>query len=134
VIYKDMQANVIVGNFRDSDSIISLSHEAIAVSTSCQINLEESRNASNAASGCGPKDKMVKSKSGSAPHLVKITGNCDYICDGSCMQFKSLNICSHALAAAHINDDVDGFIQWYRKKFRKSFAQFDSASFTWYAC
>ena len=25
------------------------------------------------------------------------------------MQFKSLNICSHTLAAAHINDDVDGF-------------------------
>jgi len=71
---------------------------------------KESRNASNGASGCGPKDKMVKSKSGSAPHLVKITGNCYYICDGSCMQFKSLNICSHTLAAAHISDDVDGFI------------------------
>jgi len=79
-------------------------------------------NAIVVAPGCGPKDKMVKSKSGSAPHLVKTTGNCDYICDGSFMQFKSLNICSHTLAAAHINDDVDGFIQWYRIKF----AQFDS--------
>ena len=62
------------------------------------------------APGCGPKDKMVKSQSGSTPHLVKTSGNCDY-------KFIFLNICSHVVAAAQVNDDIDGFIQWYCKNF-----------------
>ena len=33
------------------------------------------------------------------------------------MQFKSLNICSHVVAAAQVNNDTDGFVQWYRKNF-----------------
>ena len=38
-------------------------------------------NAVVVAPGCGPRDRMVKSKSGSAPHLVKTSGNCDCKCD-----------------------------------------------------
>ena len=123
------QGCVTVGNFStcDDDNIISLSHKAIADTRVPQPVAEgiwkkaemlvTEENAVVVAPGCGVKDKMVKSKSGSAPHLVKTTGNCDYKCDGSCMQFKSLNICSHVLAAAHVNGDTDGFIQWYRKNF-----------------
>ena len=74
-------------------------------------------NAVVAAPGCGDKDRMMKSKSGSAPYLIKISSNYDYKCDGNCMQFKSLNTCSHVVAAAQVNDDTDGFVQWYRKNF-----------------
>ena len=125
----ETQENVIRGNFRnnDSHSIISLPHKALAdtcvpqpvaegIWKKAEMLITES-NAVVMAPGCGPKDRMVKSKSGSTPHLVKTSGNCDYKCDGNCMQFKSLNICSHVVAAAQVNGDTDGFIQWYRKNF-----------------
>jgi len=70
VIYEDTQANVIVGNFHDSDSIISLSHEAIAdtrvpqpVAKGTWKKAEMLVTESNAvvmAPKCSPKDGQVK--------------------------------------------------------------------------
>ena len=74
-------------------------------------------NAVVVAPGCGDKDRMMKSKSDSATHLIKTSGNCDNKCDGNCMQFKSLNICSHVVRASQVNNGTDGFVQWYRKNF-----------------
>ena len=70
-------------------------------------------NAVVVAPGCGPKDKMVKSKSGTVPHLVTAT---KYKCDDKCPQYKSLSICSHTVAAAQFNSEVKEFMEWYRKK------------------
>ena len=77
------QENVTIGNFRTSDSqnIISLSHKALADTCVPQPVAEgiwkkaemlvTENNAVVAAPGCGDKDRMMKSKSGSAPHLIK---------------------------------------------------------------
>lgn len=43
------------------------------------------------APGFGPKDKMVKSKSGSSPHLVSVVGQ-HYKCDEKCPHYKSVSI------------------------------------------
>jgi len=58
---------------------------------------------------------MVKSRSGSAPHLVKVS-NSQYLCDGQCPQFKSINICSHVVAAAECNGDLLSFVNWFCTK------------------
>ena len=61
------------------------------------------------APGFGDKDRMVKSKSGSTLHLVKVS-DCQYSCDNQCPQFKSINICSHVVAAAERNGDLVSFV------------------------
>ena len=71
------------------------------------------------APGFGPKDKMVKSKLGSTPHLVSMVTNSDgvqYKCDEKCLHFKSINICSHSVASAEVNGDLGNFLQWFRRK------------------
>jgi len=67
------------------------------------------------APGLGLKDKMVKSKSGSVPHMVKITGS-QYRCDDKSPHFKSLSICSYVVAAAEINNDLAEFVNWFQSK------------------
>ena len=50
------------------------------------------------APGFGPNDKMVKSKSGTTPHLVTVAKSdkkVQYKCDDKCPQYKSVYICSH---------------------------------------
>lgn len=58
---------------------------------------------------------MVKSSSGQRPHLVirKRTGQ--YCCDGTCPNWKSLGICSHSVAAAEDNSDLQSFVTWFAK-------------------
>jgi hypothetical protein len=53
------------------------------------------------APGCGPKDMMVKSTSGSAPHLVTTVDNgVTYKCDDKCLHYKSVNLCSHVVVVS----------------------------------
>ena len=54
---------------------------------------------------------MVTSRSGSLPVQVVSPGH--YICDKNCLQWTSSQICSHTLAAAEINGDLQLFLQWY---------------------
>ena len=79
-------------------------------------SLVSDTDAINSAPGCGPKDKMVKSKSGLAPHLVTNKKEYQYACDDKCPQFKSLGICSHVVAAAQTNEELESFMKWYRSK------------------
>ena len=68
------------------------------------------------ALGFGSKDKMVKSNSGSSPHLVLTAASASgmrYKCDDKCPHYKSMNICSHTIAAAETNGDLQQFVQWY---------------------
>ena len=68
---------------------------------------------------CGPKDKMVKSKSGSVPHFISVLDDgAIYKCDDKCPQYKAIHICSHVVAAAKISGDLDKFLchQYQRGK------------------
>ena len=80
------------------------------------IALVSDADAITSAPGCGPKDKMVKSKTGLAPHLVTNKKESQYACDDKCPQYKSIAICSHVVAAAQTNDDLESFMKWYRSK------------------
>ena len=74
------------------------------------------------APGLGEKDKMVKSSTGSTPHLVIVSATSSgiqYKCDEKCPQYKSLHICSHCVAAAEANGDLADFIKWFCHKHGK---------------
>ena len=67
--------------------------------------------------GCDPCSRMVKSSSGQRPHIMvtkKKTGQ--YCCDGTCPNWKSLGICSHTVAAAEDNCDLQSFVTWFAKE------------------
>lgn len=71
------------------------------------------RNAVVPAPGLGERDKIVKSKSGSTPHLVSVKG-LKYECDDKCLHFKSIKLCSHTVAAAEINNELKEFVKTKR--------------------
>ena len=124
----NIQESIGVGNFTlNSDGISMPYEEAFAANTKVPHATAEGiwnkaamlireENAIVVAPGCGPKDKMIKSKSGTAPHLVTISDNFEYKCDVRCPQFKSLAICSHTVAAAQSNSELKEFIDQYREK------------------
>ena len=55
-----------------------------------------------------PKSRVVQSESSEIPHVVTFTGTL-YKCDG-CLNYKTFEICSHSLAAASDNNNLDGYI------------------------
>ena len=57
-------------------------------------------------------DKMIKSKSGDAPHLVRALEH-KYKCDDRCPHFKSS---SRVVAAAESNSDLIQFVNWFGSK------------------
>lgn len=63
----------------------------------------------------GPKDMMVKSRSGSNPHLVTTvscgTAGIQYKCDDKCLQYKSIGICFHVVVASEYNCDLPEFLK-----------------------
>lgn len=61
----------------------------------------------------GPKSRLVSSDSGTQPHSVSAVGIHKYACDSACMQFKSRRVCSHTLAAAADNKDLQEFVDAY---------------------
>lgn len=73
-------------------------------------------NAVVCAPGLGAKDKMVKSQTGSSPHLVLTKASVEglqYKCDDKCPHYKSVSICSHTIAAAEANGDLQNFLEWF---------------------
>ena len=59
--------------------------------------------------------KMVMSHSGKCPHLVTSSKKGKYTCDNDCPNFKSMGICSHTVAVAHVNGSLKEFCTLYRK-------------------
>ena len=57
--------------------------------------------------------RMVFSFSSKTPHFVRSRSNGQYVCDTSCIQWNSAKICSHTLAVAEINDELEEFLLWY---------------------
>ena len=68
------------------------------------------------APGYSAEAEIVKSHSGKRPHLVtpKKKGG-GYVCDDDCPQYKSAKLCSHTLATAVANDNLDSFIASYAR-------------------
>lgn len=58
------------------------------------------------------------SKSDTANHHVKIKDSYEVTCQ--CQGFKIYKICSHAVAAAHVNCTLFDFIMWHRNKYKTS--------------
>ena len=66
-----------------------------------------------AAPGGDPKAKMVSSRSNISPHYVQVLGSGQYVCDNSCLQWKSSQICAHTVAVSEKNGDLQSFLDWY---------------------
>ena len=75
-------------------------------------------NAISPAPGYDSKCRMVMSRSGKRPHLVTCSKSGKYSCDNECPNWKSMNICSHSLAVAHVNNSLKEFCDLYRKSKR----------------
>ena len=97
----NIQESIGVGNFTLNSDGISMPYEEAFANTKVPhatvegiwnkaAMLIREENAIVVTPGCGPKDKMIKSKSGTAPHLVTTSDNFEYKCDDKCPQFKSL--------------------------------------------
>ena len=72
-------------------------------------------NAIASAPGFDEGVKMVLSRSGKRPHLVKCGKVGRVSCDSDCPNWKSLNICSHCVVVAEMNSCLPEFIDYYRK-------------------
>ena len=57
--------------------------------------------------------RMASSFSGKTPHFVSSRSNGHYMCDSTCTQWNSAKICSHTLAVAETNAELQQFLQWY---------------------
>ena len=66
------------------------------------------------APGHCPEARLVLSRSGKRPHLV-LPSKVGFMCDSDCVNFKSLGICSHTVAVAHINDQLPQFVSNLKK-------------------
>ena len=73
----------------------------------------------SSAPGHPTECKMVASRSGKRPHLVVPGKGGQYKCDEDCLNFKSLNICSHTVAVAHFNGKMAEFLAWFEKAKKK---------------
>ena len=67
--------------------------------------------------GGGPKDRFVLSTSGSEPHAVRSRSSAKhgYTCSDRCLHFKSISICSHVVAVGFSNEDLNEFLEKFRK-------------------
>ena len=54
--------------------------------------------------------KLVESKSGSRPHFVTVKAKHKYSCDSDCAMFKCAKICSHTIACAYLDDQLQSFL------------------------
>lgn len=77
------------------------------------VDLLSEKNAICAAPVSTNQSCMVKSYTGSRPHLVLAKKGGQYACDTVCGNFKSLGICSHAVATAQYNGQLQKFIEWF---------------------
>ena len=65
------------------------------------------------APGSDTKARMVISKSQVTPHHVRSPSDNQYVCDNSCPQWVSSQICSHTIAVSEHKDELIGFLDWY---------------------
>ena len=63
------------------------------------------------------KDRLVLSESSPIPHYVSVGSSpcCSYKCDKNCLNFSSMQICSHVMAAAEVNSELAAYISAFKK-------------------
>ena len=63
----------------------------------------------------GGKARFVKSATTDQPHMVKPNPKAvqQYCCDDRCPMFKGFSLCSHTVAVAQVNNDLQSFVKWY---------------------
>ena len=72
----------------------------------------------SSAPGYSAECRMVASHSGKRPHLVtKITSG-KFSCDKECPNWKSIGVCSHCIAVAHVNGKLQEFCESVEKSKR----------------
>ena len=49
------------------------------------------------------------------PHHVQTRSDGQYDCDSACLQWASSHICSHTIAVAEYNKELDSFLHWFVK-------------------
>ena len=96
----------VVSNDVNTKSNISVASEDCGITTLPQATLDSiwtkaleyvlSSSDVVAAPGGDPKAKMVSSQSGTSPHYVQALASGLYICDSSCLQWKSSQLCAHS--------------------------------------
>ena len=59
---------------------------------------------------------MVESRGGKRPHLVISGKGGQFKCDKDCLNYKSIGICSHTVAVAHINNKLEQFVSWFLRQ------------------
>ncbi len=69
----------------------------------------------SSAPGHPDEARMVMSRSGQRPHLVLPCKTRRFKCDSDCMNFKSLGICSHSIAVAELNNEIQAFVAAFTK-------------------
>lgn len=70
-------------------------------------------NAIVSAPGFSAGSKMVASRTGRRPHLVKCNKGGRISCDADCPNWKSLSICSHCVAVAHVNGTLTEYLNCF---------------------
>ena len=111
-VSEDELLSVAISNF--SASVITPLEVLKAIWRKAYELLHEPNSISHAP-GQGDNARMVKSYSGSRPHLVSRKKSGQYACDNMCPNWKSLGICAHSVAAAEDNHELQFFIRWFLK-------------------
>ena len=111
-VSEDKLLSVVISDF--SGSVITPVEVLKAIWRKAYELLHEPNSVSHAP-GQGDNARMVKSYSGSCPHLVSRKKNGQYACDSMCPNWRSLGICAHSVAAAEDNKELQLFVQWYLK-------------------
>ena len=64
------------------------------------------------------KSRLIRSSSSPQPHVVQRNSKNKslYNCDSNCQMFKGFSICSHVVAVAEINGDLQTFLNRIEKK------------------
>ena len=79
--------------------------------------MKESRRADSSSTVKAPGGigYLVRSYSGSRPHHVTVKKDGQYCCDADCPNWRSLRLCSHTVATAENEGQLQRFVQWYKK-------------------
>ena len=94
------------------DSVTTPMEVLVAIWNKASELLHES-NAVMLAPGCADTARMVKSYSGTRPHLVVRKKGGQYSCDNACPNWRSMGICAHSVAAAEDNHDLQAYVRWF---------------------
>lgn len=58
-----------------------------------------------------PKGRLVRSSSSEHPHIVNVKKDTMYFCDENCSMYKGYRVCSHVIATAEDNGELEAFLK-----------------------